>query len=651
MSSEDALRRLLATLAASAPAVLAFPDSKRPWDAAAHPLAEEVIAALGGQAASLPVEMHGRIFWVTFAPTFAALRGAIEDLRAGIIPGMAWELAPSLETADTAQGALAQALLTVSPQGYFRWECRPAALGKVVDRLAMLRRLCTARPPRGDGPIPSLAALRQRFLVALAIGDREGAEASINAIDTHQLDTAVNTLAMRVRLCEAFGLDEEIVRHPQLANLLSVRVSRRVVEAVLRAYHAVHLHAAEATESFAKVAAIYSEFLHELLGPAIARIGESTDPVLQRMHAYWCWVEGKKAAPFSATSPYPLSTATGEAVPSAELQSVQLADDPQSWDEFAHSLRSDNVAGADAFLARMPGLWGEDAAALAAACADALLECFTDADIVGHPARAAAAERALMAVIDDRVCNAAFPSREFLRLYAGLLDCWSLARGQSAHAADGQFLLSIAQAVLMLDSGRERLVSEMVRNWWQARPIRARLPWLLEALDMLTEFGAPPDTVDLWYAGAELSCAEGNSIARGERSLWSRVGARFGLTAEAIDAVLGATFSSVEVDPLQYAPLRRVAIVSLRERAAQAAAQEIRQRSGAEVQVVTEHVAGTATRAAADADVVLMVWSASKHAVYRAFDKVRDRMEYVQGTGASSIVLALERWVARARTF
>jgi hypothetical protein len=44
-----------------------------------------------------------------------------------------------------------------------------------------------------------------------------------------------------------------------------------------------------------------------------------------------------------------------------------------------------------------------------------------------------------------------------------------------------------------------------------------------------------------------------------------------------------------------------------------------------------------------------LVWAATKHAVYRAFDDVRDRIEYVQGTGASSIVLALERWIQRVR--
>ena len=645
MSGEDTLRRLLMALAARVPERLAFPDAQRPWEAADHPLAAEVAAALGGQAASLPVEAHGRTTWVTFAPGFAALRGAIEDLRAGIIPGMAWELAPAVATTATAQGALAQAILAASPQGYFRWECRPAAVHEVADRLALLRRLAAARPPREGGPVPSLAELRQRFLVALAIGEREGAEAAVDAIDTHQLDTAVNTLAMRVRLCEAFGLHEDIVCNPHVANLLSVRVPRRVVEAVLRAHHAVHLHPAEATASFDEVAALYAANLHDLLGPAIAGIGETSDPVLQRLRRYRAWTVGEAtpspAAPDAASEPA-LDVGSRPAQSTVELR---------DWSDFAQSLRADDLASADAFLARMPALWGEDAAASAAACADALLECFTDADIVGHPTRAAAAERALMAVIDDQVCNAGFPAREFLPLYAGLLDCWSLARGKSAHAADGQFLLSIAHAVLVLDSGRERLVAGMVRAWWRARPIRARLPWLLEALDMLTEFGGPPDMVDLWYAGAELAAAEGDAVSRGERRLWSRLGARFGLTADAIDAVLGTTPALVEADPLQQAPLRRVAIVSLHERAAEAAAQEIRQRSGAHVQVVTEHVAGTATRSAADADVVLMVWSASKHAVYRAFDKVRDRLEYVQGTGASSIVLALERWVARGRAF
>jgi hypothetical protein len=49
---------------------------------------------------------------------------------------------------------------------------------------------------------------------------------------------------------------------------------------------------------------------------------------------------------------------------------------------------------------------------------------------------------------------------------------------------------------------------------------------------------------------------------------------------------------------------------------------------------------------------VLIVWSAITHAVFRAFDGVdRERIEYVQGTGAASIVLALERWAIRQSSF
>jgi hypothetical protein len=645
MSSDDPLRHLLANLAARAPAGLAFPDADRPWEATDHPLATEIVAALSGGAASLPVMTQGRATWVTFAPDFAALREAIEDLRAAIIPSMAWELPPGLITPLTAQGALAQTVLAASPQGYFRWECRPPAVCEVANRLGLLRHLSAARPPREGSPIRSLAELHQRFLVALAIGDFEGAEAAVDAIDAHQLDTAVNTLAMRVRLWETFGRYEDIVRSSHLENLLTARVPRPVVEAVVRAHHAVHLLPSEGNQSVDQTGEVYAARLHSLLGPAIARIGKTADPVLQRMRNYWAQTVGEEnpgqAAPHDG----------GEASNNFVDQSLTSSGHLQCWEDFVPALRADNFSGADAFLDEISLIGKENTSAVAVSCANALLECFTDVDIADHPARARAAERALLAVIDDRVCNPNFPERTSLPLYVSLLDCWSLARGKSAHGADGQFLLAIAEAVLVLDSGREQLVAEMVRAWWRARPIRARLSWLLEALDMLTDFSVPPDMVDLWYAGAELASAEGPALSTGERRLWSRLGARFGVTAHAIEAILGAPPPLVTADPLRNALLQRVAIVSLQERAAEIAAQEIRQRSGAQVQLVTEHVAGAATRAAADADVVLMVWSASKHAVYRAFDKVRDRLEYVQGTGATSIVLALERWVARGRAF
>ena len=63
--------------------------------------------------------------------------------------------------------------------------------------------------------------------------------------------------------------------------------------------------------------------------------------------------------------------------------------------------------------------------------------------------------------------------------------------------------------------------------------------------------------------------------------------------------------------------------------------------------MVTETHAGAATGSAKTADVVLFVWASTTHAVYRAFDNVREKLAYVEGKGAVSIVLTLERWAMK----
>jgi len=102
---------------------------------------------------------------------------------------------------------------------------------------------------------------------------------------------------------------------------------------------------------------------------------------------------------------------------------------------------------------------------------------------------------------------------------------------------------------------------------------------------------------------------------------------------------------ATEADPLAAINLNYVAIVCLREEQAEKAAKVIRERSGAQVDVITATTAGAETTHACHADVVIFVWMASTHAVFRAFDGFdRTRFCYVQGTGSSSIVRALERW-------
>lgn len=648
MIQTSALDALLVQIAGKVPPALVLPDPAAPWNAPDdHPLGQEFAAARRGEAASLPVAADGKVLWLTMAPQFEALRSIIEDLRAWLMPSHAWEHSPSLVTSAAAGGSLSASILAVSPAGYFRWQCAATKVPLVAERLRLLRRLCDARPPREAGGPPSLGSLRQRFLVALAIGDFDGASAAVDAIDQHHLDTAVNTVAMRIRLYEAFGMDQDIVDYPQLSNLVSVKLPRRIAAAILRAHHRVYLAAYEKAGDPASARDAYQRNVEDV-ALRLPQAFTSTDDA--RLAALRSYQDGPAAPPSPAQpahpSPAPAAPPVDPPPPAAPTRAP--AKPILGWPDVPTALREEHdLTG---FIARMPTLWTHDAARQSIACADALMEAFTDPDIVGVPARAAAAEDVMLAVIDDRVCDAAFPSRDYLALYVGLLDCWALVRSASAHPADGQFLLSLAQAVLLMESGRDTMVADLVRRWWQVRPIRARLAWLLEALDLLSDYATHPNLPDLWLAGAELIAGESTGLSPGERRLWVRVGRRLGLPVETIDGVLGpAPASDGAQERLRSVGLKKVAIVSLWEKPAQAAAKEIKKRTGADVVIVADQVAGSATDSAATSDVVLVVWSASKHAVYRAFDHVRDRLEYVQGTGAASIVLALERWIAKAR--
>jgi hypothetical protein len=117
--------------------------------------------------------------------------------------------------------------------------------------------------------------------------------------------------------------------------------------------------------------------------------------------------------------------------------------------------------------------------------------------------------------------------------------------------------------------------------------------------------------------------------------------------AESDLAPLRPTSEAANSDILSAAGWRKVAIVSLQEGSAREAARELEKRTGAEVTVVNSLVQDGLTKVAQTADIILLVWAACSHAVYRAFDDHRERIAYVQGSGASSILSAAERWAER----
>lgn len=692
MSGSSTITTLLDMFGARLSGELAFSVSLHGGVRADHPLANEIAATLDGKVASLPYPRRQDVLWVTLAPTAGELRRAIEDLRCWVLPSFGWESAPSILSEGGTAGQMGALLLAHSPPGYFRWHSHLADIHHVIARLATMRAVIARAPARQSQLRPTLEMLRRQFTLGLATGDRNTALQAINEIDQRQLDTASNVLSMRIRLAAGFGDDQAIVNHPQLDDLLSIRVPQRVVESVLLAHHAVFLADHEAAGNIEAALAAYLPLYGRLAGLA-GHPADGADTAVVRMATYDAalaedvgrlhaladrFPDDKVVAAIASSHPalgaQPISEPGAPAVLKTETQSVEgpfieAVETPVTEGE-THKVAPVPVTEAPALpldWSDVPTLVATDAHEFLAAflqramlmpdvCdpgdGEFVIELFTDSDIIADTKKRAAAEQVLTTVIDAYVCEERFPRRERLRLYQAVLDIWSSSRTMSTDPIDGQLLLTIADALLRLDGRLESIAATAIARWWEARPVRSRLSWLGEALELLTEQSTAQDYLGLWYAGAGLTKADHEGFSVADRHLWYRLGRRLGLDVATTHEALGGNWLPPQSadDPLLAAGFKKIAIVSLNERAAREAASQIEDRTHAHVVLVTDHAAGEGTASATTADVILFVWGATKHAVYRAFDKVRDRLEYVQGTGSASIVRALERRVRGAGT-
>jgi hypothetical protein len=152
--------------------------------------------------------------------------------------------------------------------------------------------------------------------------------------------------------------------------------------------------------------------------------------------------------------------------------------------------------------------------------------------------------------------------------------------------------------------------------------------------------------VDLWVEAVGLAHRKQVILTPSELRLWTRVSGLLELDAKDVAKDLESLrplLQDQQSDALANVPWQKIAIVSLQESAAREAARELQSRTNAEVIVVTSLVQDGLTKTAKAADVILLVWAACSHAVYRAFDDCRSRVVYVQGTGTTSIVAAAEQ--------
>lgn len=195
-----------------------------------HPLHSELFALCSGRSASLPFfPTSGDIMWCTVAPDADSLRKAVTALGAWALPSFGGASSgDGFIRPGSARSGLASKILAASPDGYYRWRCPRPNFDRVLAKLQLFRSLENARPARAQPPRPSLYELRARFASALLIGDRDGAEEIVGQLNLFQLETAVNTQFMRIRMWHRFGELDRIRNHADLPHLLAQPLPPRV---------------------------------------------------------------------------------------------------------------------------------------------------------------------------------------------------------------------------------------------------------------------------------------------------------------------------------------------------------------------------------------------------------------------------------------
>lgn len=255
----------------------------------------------------------------------------------------------------------------------------------------------------------------------------------------------------------------------------------------------------------------------------------------------------------------------------------------------------------------------------------------------------------LVTFLGDFVREPKFPRKSFAKLYLSLLRLWGkMNAGIGRGREDGHVLLELANSLFQLNYEIDESKS-IIEEWWDVRPVPSQLPFALDTIELLaTQHPDPQAPENLWFKAADIARRYSQQLLESEKVLWRDIGLRIGFEEADIQQYFPIEQKVVSKDLLTNANFKKIAIVCMRERQARDAAKIIQARTGVEVLIVSTTVAGIETDHACACDVVLFVWMASTHAVFRAFDEFdRRKLFYVQGTGSASIVRALERWTMK----
>lgn len=605
--------------------------------------------------------------WVIVAPTMRLVRDHFEDIKSWLPSKDRHYVTGEIVKIAHASGALTNELARLAPQGYGRWNAPYDRSRAIILRLAQMHRFLATKPEVINVAIPTLPSLRLAFISALSVGDWTRAESCVDEIDRWGLDQAASTLHMRIRLLETQGATNELFKLVCQQKAWDFSSPRRIAAAILNAVDAV---AIEPTEQAHGIESAFKLFRKEWYPKLYQLVEEArSESHVARVLAMAATADLNRTLLESLVpklsddlaafllSQFPVLVTPGLAPPEPQAQGTSVSQVPSSplsqgdfWTRLHAAIKSRQTTLARNLLECIDDKLLVDPNFLGLT-SDGILEILSDPDIERDQTAHLLRQDALATLIDAFVGSSGFPRLDHLDCYLALLEGLASLNSESMSANESQLMLGLVGAVVHLSSHAHERCEDLVRLWWKSRPVIQRLDWLAGALDTLATVHVKPDRLwDLYVDGLTLADRRGLVFTPVQIRTWENIGRALELSQADISEALsplqppqGQPFT----DPLDIAELRQIAIISLQEASAREAARELERRTGARVNVVISSVADSQLRHAKNADLILYVWAATSHAAYRTFDSVRERIEYVQGTGCSSIVLAAERWVER----
>ncbi len=554
-------------------------SEKKINDIEAHPLNGELTNLINGEGGSLPFFDNKKVVWCTLAPNPLQLQKVVEQLQIWILPSYGWQgSGDGYKTPDQNGGPFQQSISNISPNNYFRWQSSLKMCSLIENKLTTRYNLEGKRPERKRRDRPSLYELRTQFQTALTIGDRTLAEKAINMIDAYELDKALNTQMMYIRLWHHFREFDRIKNCRNLSNL-------------------------QAQPSLPGV-------INKCIREAIGEIATEPEPI--------------KEAVF-------------------QVAEVEIENDWEQWFDFLNN-QKDPESSLD---------WLKEKSAISVeelkpdqikSYSDWWDALFVNDEL--KEKHKSLINEGLVTFLGDFIREPEFPRTSFAGLYLSLLRLWGeMNAGIGIGREEGHVLLELASALFGLNHEIDE-AKKIVEEWWRARPVSAQLPFALDAIELLVNQHPDNEAAgNLWIEAADQAKRNPQQLLESEKILWRNAGDRIGIDDDTIHEYFPVEQDVEPEDLLISANLKTVAIVCMRERQARIASEMIKDRTGAKVLIVSSKVAGTDTGQACSCDVVLFVWMATTHAVFRAFDSFdRGQLCYVQGTGSASIVRALERW-------